>query len=211
MGIKKATMVVVLTALGYFLLGVAGLAVSIPPGYATIIWPAAGLAVTAVMLFPRQAPWGVFIGSLLVNIWATWSNYQTIEWLLPTLIALGSTLQSCVGAYLVRRFIGIPFLFHRTRLVFRFLFLAGILSTLIGASVGSLSLLSLGVISKEDVFTNWLVWWGGDMMGVLVVVPWLAACFPRFFGNYFKHSLRLLVYRDYLNDHIEGLTGSLRK
>jgi signal transduction histidine kinase/CheY-like chemotaxis protein len=192
MGMKKAIMVVALTALGYFLLGVASLAVSIPPGYATIIWPAAGLAVTAVMLFPRQAPWGVFIGSLLVNIWATWSNYQTITWLLPTLIALGSTLQSCVGSYLVRRFIGIPFLFHRTRLVFRFLFLAGILSTLIGASVGSLSLLSLGVISKEDVFTHWLVWWGGDMMGVLVVVPWLAACFPRFFGNDFKHPLRLL-------------------
>jgi len=189
---KKAMMVVALTTLGYFVLGVVGLAVAIPPGYSTIIWPAAGLAVTAVMLFPKQAPWGVFLGSLLVNIWATWSNYQTITWLLPSLIALGSTLQSCVGAYLVRRFIGVPFLFHQTRLVLRFLFLAGILSTLIGASVGSLSLLSLGVISKNEFFTNWLIWWGGDMIGILVMVPWLVAGFSRFFGNEFKHPLRLL-------------------
>lgn len=188
----KVMSVVVLTALGYFLLGVVGLAVAISPGYSTIIWPASGVAIAAVMFFPKFAPFGVFLGSLLLNISATWFNYHELAFALPACIALGSTLQSCVGAYLVRRFVGVPFLFHQTRLVLRFVFLAGILSTLIGASIGSISLLSFGVIGREELLTNWLVWWGGDMIGVLFMVPWLAVYFPQYFGNKFEHPLRLV-------------------
>ncbi|MCW8355680.1 ATP-binding protein [Marinomonas pontica] len=188
----KVMSVVVLTALGYFLLGVVGLAVAISPGYSTIIWPASGVAIAAVMFFPKFAPFGVFLGSLLLNISATWFNYHELAFALPACIALGSTLQSCVGAYLVRRFVGVPFLFHQTRLVLRFVFLAGILSTLIGASIGSIALLSFGVIGREELLTNWLVWWGGDMIGVLVMVPWLAVCFPYYFGNRLEHPFRVL-------------------
>ena len=184
--------IVALTAMGYFILGVVGLAVAISPGYSTIIWPASGLAVAASIFFPKQAPFGIFLGSLLLNIGATWVNHHVFAWSLPVLIALGSTLQSFVGGYLVRRFVGVPFQFHRTGLVVRFVFLAGVLSTLISASVGSTSLLSFGIISSEDFVTNWLVWWGGDMIGVLVMVPWLAVCFPQYFGNKFEHPLRLV-------------------
>ncbi|QUX94330.1 histidine kinase [Marinomonas sp. CT5] len=188
----KVMSIVVLTAVGYFVLGVVGLAVAISPGYSTIIWPASGFAVAVSIFFPKYAPFGIFIGSLLVNVGATWFNNHILAWSLPALIAFGSTLQSFVGGYLVRRFVGLPFHFHRTSLVVRFLFLAGVLSTLIGASVGSTALFSFGVIDREDFITNWLVWWGGDMIGVLVVVPWLAVCFPKYFGNKFDHPLRLL-------------------
>ncbi|QUX90432.1 histidine kinase [Marinomonas sp. A3A] len=184
--------IVALTAMGYFILGVVGLAVAISPGYSTIIWPASGFAVVASIFFPKQAPFGIFLGSLLLNIGATWVNHHVFAWSLPALIAFGSTLQSFVGGYLVRRFVGIPFQFHRTGLVVRFVFLAGVLSTLIGASIGSTSLLSFGIINKTEFLTNWLVWWGGDMIGVLVMVPWLAVCFPQYFGNKFEYPLRLV-------------------
>ena len=181
---NKSLKVVAWTTLGYFVFGILGLEVAIPPGYSTIIWPASGLAIAAVMLFPKQAPLGVFLGSLFVNLWATWPNVQSMIWLLPFLIAFGATLQACVGAYLVRRFIGVPFLFHQTRLVLRFILLVGVLSTFIGPTMGTLSLLFFHVINTEQFINHWLVWWGGDMIGVLVMVPWLAACFPRYFGNY---------------------------
>lgn len=184
--------VVALTALGYFILGVVGLAVAISPGYSTIIWPASGFAVVASIFFPKQAPFSIFLGSLLLNIGATWIHHHVFAWSLPALIAFGSTLQSFVGGYLVRRFVGVPFQFHRTGLVVRFIFLAGVLSTLISASVGSASLFSFGIIGKAEFLTNWLVWWGGDMIGVLVMVPWLAVCFPQYFGNKFDHPLRLI-------------------
>ncbi|ETI60674.1 ATP-binding protein [Marinomonas profundimaris] len=188
---NKSLKVVAWTTLGYFVFGILGLEVAIPPGYSTIIWPASGLAIAAVMLFPKQAPLGVFLGSLFVNLWATWPNVQSMIWLLPFLIAFGATLQACVGAYLVRRFIGVPFLFHQTRLVLRFILLVGVLSTFIGPTMGTLSLLFFHVINTEQFINHWLVWWGGDMIGVLVMVPWLAACFPRYFGNYFAHPVRL--------------------
>lgn len=188
----KVMSIIALTALGYFILGVVGLAVAISPGYSTIIWPASGLAVAASVFFPKQAPFGIFLGSLLLNMGATWVNNHVFALSLPFLIALGSTLQSFVGGYLVRRFVGIPFHFHRTGLVVRFIFLAGILSTLISTSVGSTSLLFFGIINSEEFLTNWLVWWGGDMIGVLVMVPWLAVCFPKYFGNKFEHPLRLV-------------------
>lgn len=188
----KVVVVVFLTALGYFLLGVAGLSVATSPGYSTIIWPASGLAVAAVMFFPRFAPFGVLLGSFLVNMGATWVNHATFALLLPFLIAVGSTLQACVGAYLAHRFIGVPFRFHRIRLVSRFVFLVAVLSTMIGASVGSSALLYLDVIDKSSLLTNWLIWWGGDMIGVLIVVPFLVICFPRYFDSHFEHPWRLL-------------------
>ncbi|WP_137169051.1 ATP-binding protein [Marinomonas sp. FW-1] len=188
----KAMFVVAVTALGYFALGVVGLAVAISPGYSTIIWPASGLAVAAAIFYPKFAPLGIFIGSLSLNIGATWYNHHVWAFALPAFIAFGSTLQSIVASYLVRRFVGVPFEFHRTALVVRFIFLAGVLSSLIGASVGASSLLAFGVIGKEAFLTNWFVWWGGDMMGVLVMVPLLAVCFPQYFGNYSHRPLRLI-------------------
>jgi len=60
--------VVALTTMGYFILGVVGLVVVISLGYSTIIWPASGLAVAASIFFLKQAPFGIFLGSLLLNI-----------------------------------------------------------------------------------------------------------------------------------------------
>lgn len=188
----KAVSIVAVTALAYFILGVVGLAAAISPGYSTIIWPASGLAVVASIFYPKLAPFGVFVGSLLLNMGATWFNHHIFAFALPAFIACGSTLQSMVAGYLVRRFVGVPFQFHRTALVVRFILLAGVLSSLIGASVGSSSLLAFGVIGKDAFLTNWLVWWGGDMIGVLVMVPLLVVCFPRYFGNRFDSTLRLL-------------------
>lgn len=189
----KGIIIVVATALMYWLLGVAGLTVALSPGYATIIWPASGLAITAAMFFPRVGLVGIFLGSLLVNVYATWSNFQTIALALPAAIASGSTLQAFVGAFLVRRYVGIPFSFHRTALVLRFVFLASLLSTLIGATVGCLALLYFNVVAMGDIWGNWLGWWAGDSLGVLVLVPWLAVCFPRYFGNRFERPLSVFA------------------
>lgn len=188
----KAFTVIGVTALAYFLLGVAGLAVATSPGYSTIIWPASGLAVIAVIFFPRVALYGVFLGSFFVNMGATWVNHATFALLLPALIACGATLQACAGAYFVRRYIGASFRFHNIRLVSRFVLMVAVLSTTISATVGSVSLLYTGVLDSSGFLVNWLIWWGGDMIGVLVMVPLLAICFPRYFGNYFEHPLRLL-------------------
>ena len=51
MQISKASLqVFVLTALGYFLAGRLALLLAIPPGYATAIWPSAGIALVVILL-----------------------------------------------------------------------------------------------------------------------------------------------------------------
>ncbi|WP_236037242.1 CHASE domain-containing protein [Marinomonas vulgaris] len=184
---------VVAITLGYFLLGVLGLTVAVSPGYSTIIWPASGLALVAALFYPRQAWIGVFLGSFLVNVGVTWQNTQTLVWLLPICIGFGAALQSFVGAYLIRRFVGIPFRFHCTRLVLRFIALAAVLSTLISATIGSSALLLFGTIQPEVFMLSWVTWWAGGMIGVLVLVPWIVVIFPRLFGNDFEHPWRLLA------------------
>ncbi len=188
----KIAKVILLTALGYSVLGAVGLAVAVSPGYSTIIWPASGLALVAVMFFPKYAPFGVFLGSVLINVFITWSNNQTFALALPVCIAMGATLQSCVGGYLVRRFVDVPRLFHRSRQAMRFVVLGGVLSTLIGASIEASSLLFFGAIEYSQYWLNWSVLWAGDMIGVIFIVPWLAVFLPSLFGGYFDRPMRLM-------------------
>jgi len=188
----KGIVIVVVTALMYWALGVLGLMAAIPPGYATIIWPASGLALVAAMFFPRAGLCGVFLGSFLVNVSATWYNLHLFAVLLPAVIACGAALQAAVGAWLVRRYVGIPFAFHRVDLVLRFVFLACVLSTLIGATVGSSALLYFNIITWDGFWLNWFGWWVGDSIGALVIVPWFAVLFPRYFGNHFQHQFSLM-------------------
>ncbi|RBO84605.1 ATP-binding protein [Marinomonas aquiplantarum] len=188
----KIVKIILLTALGYSVLGALGLAVAISPGYSTIIWPASGLALVAVVFFPKFAPLGVFLGSLFINVSATWLNHQEFALALLACIATGAVLQSCVGGYLVRRFVDVSRLFHRSRQALRFVVLGGVLSTLIGASVGASSLLLFGAIDYAQYWTNWSVWWAGDMIGVIFIVPWLAVFLPSLFGEYFDRPMRLM-------------------
>src|SRR5438552_11797916 len=57
------------TAAIYFVAGKLALLLAIPPGYATAVWPAAGLALGCILLFGNRAWPGVIIGSFLVNFW----------------------------------------------------------------------------------------------------------------------------------------------
>lgn len=53
---------------GYWLAGRLGLMLAIPPGYATAIWPAAGLAVAALLLLGGRYWPAVALGSTLLNV-----------------------------------------------------------------------------------------------------------------------------------------------
>ena len=56
-----------LLAVGYTVLAKAGLVFAIPPGNATAVWPAAGLAVAALLLLGCRAWPGVWLGAAITN------------------------------------------------------------------------------------------------------------------------------------------------
>src|SRR5437867_1401197 len=52
----------------YFVAGRLGSLLAIPPGYATAIWPAAGLALAAALLLGIRIWPGILLGSFAVNV-----------------------------------------------------------------------------------------------------------------------------------------------
>ena len=135
-------------------------------GFATFVWPPTGLSLAALLLFgPRVWP-GVALGALVANLW----NGAPVP--LAAGIALGNTLEAVVGAYALSRIPG--FRLGLDRLIDA-LGLVGVAlaSTCVSATIGVTSLYLAGVMPGAEYIPTWLAWWQGDVLGDLVVAPFL--------------------------------------
>ena len=157
--------------LSYFIAGRLGLLLAVPPGYATAIFPPAGIAIAAMFIGGRLTlPW-TFLGSVLLNLsvgdtgqdpaQATWS---------ALLIATASTVQAAGGGMALRRLIGYPASLDTVRDVAAF-FLTAPLLCLISASLSIAGLLTTGMLPRADAALSWLTWWMGDTLGLLMFLP----------------------------------------
>ena len=164
-----------LLAASYVLTGALGLLLALPPGYATVIWPPSGIALGMLITGGARLWPGVFVGSFLLNAWHSGviadSDWNSARAMAAAGIALGSTLQALAGRALLVRFVGLPLRLNTWRDVLRLLALAGPLACLIAASVGVVTLFSLGIVTREAFAANWMSWWSGDMLGVVVFLP----------------------------------------
>ncbi|WP_349939409.1 CHASE domain-containing protein [Fulvimarina sp. MAC8] len=162
-------------ALLYGIFGYVGLQLAVPPGYATLIWPASGIAL-AGLLYAGPKLWpGVFLGSFFVN--AINSGALAPDGIVgPGLviaggIAAGSCLQAVVAYALVTRRFGIPLRLNKLTDAVLLGGLAGPVSCLISATVGVGVLIGAGIMASDQMASNWFTWWCGDVAGVLTVLP----------------------------------------
>ncbi len=166
-------------AVAYFALGKLTLLLAIPPGYATAVWPAAGIALAGTLLFGYRVWPGVFVGSFLVNVSTSFDPTGLATVLesiaLSAAIGGGASLQAVVGAFLVRRFVGFPSSFDRLDRILATMAYGGPLACSISATVGVASLLLAGSIEGAAIAHSWGTWWLGDTIGVLVVMPLASA------------------------------------
>ena len=99
-------------AIAYMGTGILALGLAVPPGYATAVWPPAGIAVAAILLYGNRLWPGVFLGSLLTNCWQFFDAHSTVSFntdlSMPISIGMGAVAQALVGAQLIRRFVGFP-------------------------------------------------------------------------------------------------------
>jgi diguanylate cyclase (GGDEF)-like protein len=152
-------------AVVYYAAAALGLRLAYLHPSATPVWAPTGIALAALLLWGRSVWPAIFAGAFLVNL-ATEGNVATSAG-----IALGNTLEGVLGAYLVRRTSRGAHMFDDARDVFRFVMLAGVLSTMVSATIG-VSVLSLGGFAPWAEFRSiWLTWWLGDVAGALVVAP----------------------------------------
>lgn len=173
--LRNRLLQLLLVALGYYLSGRLGLLLAIPPGYATAVWPASGLALAAIVLVGPWAAVGVFIGSFAVNV-GNGLDTTSLKALLqalpvPVAIGAGATVQALAGAWLIERFVGYRNLLTQELQVVWMLALGGPAACLINACVGVGSLYLAGLIPADHILFNWWTWWVGDSIGVLVFAP----------------------------------------
>ncbi|MFA5353594.1 MAG: CHASE domain-containing protein [Thermodesulfovibrionales bacterium] len=162
-------------AAAYFISGKLGLLLAVPPGYATFIFPASGIALACILVYRYRLLPGVWLGSFLMNVSLSFNPSSAQEFLaaalLPALIGLGAMTQAAFGAFLIGRFVGFPAVPEKREEIYRFFIAAGPVSCLVGASVGVTSLLAGSVITGPDYLSHWFTWWSGDVVGVFVFAP----------------------------------------
>lgn len=161
------------TAVGYLGLGWLALMLAGPPGYASPLYPSAGLALAATLVYGRAALPGVALGAFSVNLLlgGLRTPGTTPDLLLPAVIALGATLQAGLGAALLRRFVRQPQALTAPRDILLSGVLGAGLACLVSASVATTALMAAGALSQEGAWANWATWWVGDTLGVLIGTP----------------------------------------
>jgi len=153
----------------YFITAKLGLLMDAVSGFATTVWPPAGISLAALSLLGYRLWPGIAIGAFFVNISAG------APFLAACGMATGNTLEAIVGTYLLRRFAGFRGSLDRIPCVVGFVVLAAGLSTTVSATMGVTSGWLGGVIPSTAFGRAWLTWWLGDALGDLIVAPLLFA------------------------------------
>src|SRR6201993_2626068 len=87
-------------AIIYVIAGKLGLLLASLHASASPVWPPAGIALAAILLFGYRVWPAIFVGAFIVNL-TTAGNIAT-----SLAIAAGNTLEALAGAWLVNRFAG---------------------------------------------------------------------------------------------------------
>ncbi|MCW9088353.1 MAG: PAS domain S-box protein [Gammaproteobacteria bacterium] len=166
---------IVLIALSYVALAGAGLLLLPSSGYTAPLWPAAGLALAVILMCGTRCWPGIWLGAFLVDLLLDASLSGVV---VAALLATGVTLQALLGARLTRRFLTISQPLAQEGDVWRFLILGGPVASLVAASVAVVVLAGFGRMMAGDIQSQWLLWWTGDTLGVLLFTPLVLLVWP---------------------------------
>ncbi len=164
-----------LFALTYLITAKLSLLLAIPPGFASPVWPAAGIALAGILLGGYRYLPGILLGSFVVNLSIAFNNGADITSMLSigiaSGIAIGASLQAAVSNFLIKRVVVWPTPLEQEKDIAMLLLLGGPISCLVNSIIGSSILLAASFISMDTFLYNMFTWWVGDTIGVIVVTP----------------------------------------
>ena len=164
-----------LLAICYFVAGYIGISLAVPPGYATIIWPASGVALCALLVRGSSLWPGIWLGSFAINVMTGFDSSAEFKEVWPVFavagsLGVGATFQALAGLWMARRFADGIELSNFGRVALAVL-LVIVLPCVIGPTIGVGTLLAAGAINGGLVLQNWLTWYSGDFAGVILIMP----------------------------------------
>jgi diguanylate cyclase (GGDEF)-like protein/PAS domain S-box-containing protein len=170
----------IIVAIAYFVGGHAGLLLANLPGNAAAIWPAAGVALAAILVSGTQILPGILLGSIFVQT-SAFLDASSTERIISSLsigiiISVAAMCQAWIGAKLVRRIFDHDEALLKERSIILFCLLTGPVSCLVSATVSVSTLWFKEIVTTTDIPLAWSTWWAGDSIGVLVFTP-IILCF----------------------------------
>ena len=160
---------IAVVALAYFLAGLLSNPLEISAGYPTLVWPPAGIAMAAAIVWGPSILPGVGIGALGMPV------LLGLPLSLGICLGLGSIAQAAVGLWFTRRIAGRKNPIDDGPIAMRTVMIAGPASCLVGATWGVAALLATGRVTQHDAGFSWTVWWAGDTIGVVLFLPLVLA------------------------------------
>ena len=154
----------VLLAAVYIVAGRLSLLLAFANANASPVWPPTGLAIGALLVLGLRAWPAIAVGAFIVNL----TNSGDV--VAAFLIAVGNTLEAVAAAWLTLRYARGRAAFNSTRNVLRFVAISANAST-IAASIGTVTVVGIGLGPAADAGNIWLTWWLGDTVGAIVVAP----------------------------------------
>jgi len=179
----------------YVLAGQAGLSLVSRAGGVTL-WPASGLALGLMLLFGRWIWPGIFLGAFVTSAAAHWGAESEFALASGAMgAALSNTLESFAACWLMERFAGGQAGFEQPQTVFRFLVVA-VCTPAMSAILGVAVLSAVGLESWAVFGANWLGWWLGHLVSIVVLTPVLLVCkemsFPKWSRRKWIDAVALL-------------------
>src|SRR5213592_1454245 len=153
----------------YFGAAKLGLLAAVAQKVVSSAWPPTGVALATLLLFGVRFWPGIALGAFLLN----WTSGVPAAGAAG--IAAGNTLEAVTAVLLLRRVADFRPSLAGLRDVFALVPLAALVSPLVSATIGVLSLWASGMIARAAAGHLWFVWWSGDAMGDLLIAPLLLA------------------------------------
>lgn len=150
------------------------MAIAIPPGYASPVFPAAGLALAFTLHLGRRALPFVWLGAFCLNIGREIAvdSLTMSTALASAVIATAAMVQAELGRVLVLIKLNSDWLRLETEgHIFTFLYRGGVLACLASATISTSTLVLLGLVSAEAAPFSWWTWYTGDLLGVVIFAP----------------------------------------
>ncbi|MCR4294513.1 MAG: MASE1 domain-containing protein, partial [Elusimicrobia bacterium] len=188
-------------AVVYALAAKLGLSLAVIHPSVSAVWPPSAIALGALLVLGPAVWPGVLAGAFAINLHTALAQDEfglAACLLSAAALAAGNTLEAVAGAWAVNRFAGGRRAIENSEDFIKLALFAGLLATMIGASVGVLSLRAAGMLPAAAAAGAWLTWWLGDASGILVGTPiilaWTAATPQRFKGGRAEGAALALVF-----------------
>lgn len=170
-------------ALVYLISGHIGQSLAIEPTNVSALWPATAVALGALLIYGYKLLPGIMLGAVLLHMQLILLQDGTVQLIsaftIAFSIAIGVTVQSYLGTYLINRSLDIKTGLFRAVDIVKLLFIGGPFSCLPGASWGIITLWLFNQLPENEAGFSWFIWWIRESVGVIIFLPVILVLFAQ--------------------------------